>query len=90
MSRPPAIRPIVLRRFRAPFSDPDWIFEVQHDGFRALAYVVNGDCRLVSRKNHVYRSFDPVRESIAHALEGGTQSWAERRCSRSGGRHDDL
>jgi bifunctional non-homologous end joining protein LigD len=61
---------MVLQRFRRPFSDPDWLFEVKHDGFRALAYVVDGDCRLVSRKNHVYKAFAPVCESIAQALEG--------------------
>jgi ATP-dependent DNA ligase len=47
---------MVLRHFRAPFSDPQWLFEVKHDGFRALAHVVNGDCRLVSRKNYFYNS----------------------------------
>lgn len=68
MSSPPAIRPMVLRRFREPFSDPDWLFEVKHDGFRALAYTVGGDCRLVSRKNHVYRAFGPVCDSVGEAL----------------------
>jgi bifunctional non-homologous end joining protein LigD len=70
MSRPPAIRPMVLRVFREPFSDSDWLFEVKHDGFRALAYAVDGDCRLVSRKNHIYRTFGPVCDSIAQALKG--------------------
>jgi bifunctional non-homologous end joining protein LigD len=41
---------------------------LKHDGFRALAYVVDGDCRLVSRKNYVYRRFEPLCESIASAL----------------------
>ena len=68
MSSPPAVRPMVLRRFVEPFSDPDWLFEVKHDGFRALAYVVDGDCRLVSRKNHTYKRFEPVSQSIAAAL----------------------
>jgi bifunctional non-homologous end joining protein LigD len=60
---------MVLTRFREPFSDPDWLFEVKHDGFRALAYV-DGDCRLVSRRNYVYKAFGPVCESIAAALGG--------------------
>jgi bifunctional non-homologous end joining protein LigD len=65
MHRPPAIRPMVLTRFGKPFSDPDWLFEIKHDGFRALAYIVEGDCRLVSRRNHVYKSFHVLCESIA-------------------------
>jgi hypothetical protein len=31
-----------LARLREPFSDPDWIFDLKHDGFRALAYVEDG------------------------------------------------
>jgi len=61
---------MVLRRIREPFSDPDWLFDVKHDGFRALAHVVYGDCRLVSKKNHVYEKFAPVCDSIAATLSG--------------------
>ena len=60
---------MVLTRFGEPFSDHDWILEVKHDGFRALAYVVAGDCRLVSRRGHVYRSFARLCESIAAHLK---------------------
>jgi len=59
---------MVLRHFGEPFSDPDCLFEVKHDGFRALAHCVDGDCRLVSRKNYTYRRFEPVCESIAAVL----------------------
>jgi len=65
----PAIRPMPLTRFHEPFSDPDWIFEVKHDGFRALAYVVEGHCRLLSRRNHAYKSFGTLCESIAADLK---------------------
>jgi bifunctional non-homologous end joining protein LigD len=61
---------MVLRSVREPFTDSDWLFEVKHDGFRAPAYVVDSDCRLVSRKNHVYKSFGPICDSIAQVLEG--------------------
>jgi bifunctional non-homologous end joining protein LigD len=64
----PAIKPMILTRFGKPFSDPDWLFEVKHDGFRALAYVVEGHCHLVSRRNYVYKSFGSVCESIAADL----------------------
>jgi bifunctional non-homologous end joining protein LigD len=56
---------MILTRFGKPFSDPDWIFEVKHDGFRALAYVVEGHCHLVSRRNYVYKSFGTLCESVA-------------------------
>jgi hypothetical protein len=28
-----------LVRIPEPFDHPDWVYEVKHDGFRALAYV---------------------------------------------------
>src|SRR5215469_8381433 len=65
----PAIKPMVLTRFSEPFSHPDWLFEVKHDGFRALAYIVDGDCRLVSRRNHVYKSFATLCQSIVADLQ---------------------
>jgi hypothetical protein len=34
-----------LARLDAPFEHPDWILEL--DGFRAVAYVEGGVCRLV-------------------------------------------
>jgi hypothetical protein len=35
-----------LARFDAPFEHPDWIFEPKLDGFRAVAYVEGGACRV--------------------------------------------
>ena len=45
------------RRLRTPFDDPDWLFEVKYDGFRALAFIEGGECRLVSRNDHTYKRF---------------------------------
>jgi len=38
-----------------PFDHPDWIFEIKYDGFRALAYIEDGESDLVSRKSHTYK-----------------------------------
>src|SRR5215467_10566705 len=54
-----------LSLIAAPFEDPDWLFEIKHDGFRALAYISDGSCTLVSRKNNQYKSFQSLRESLA-------------------------
>jgi len=35
----PRIQPINPTRIAEPFDHPDWIFEVKHDGFRAVAYI---------------------------------------------------
>src|SRR5262249_38304540 len=50
---------------------PDWLYEIKFDGFRALAYVENGKCRLVSRRRHEYKSFHEVCPSIANHLRSG-------------------
>jgi bifunctional non-homologous end joining protein LigD len=44
------------KRFSA-FDDPEWIFELKYDGFRALAYIDAGECRLVSRHGNRFKSF---------------------------------
>jgi bifunctional non-homologous end joining protein LigD len=59
----PRIRPTRLRSIKEPFDDPDYIFELKHDGFRAIAYVQKHECKLVSR-NLKYLRF----ASLATAL----------------------
>jgi bifunctional non-homologous end joining protein LigD len=53
----PQLEPMPLASFHAPFNHPDWIFELKYDGFRALAYIEAGACRLLSRKRNRYKSF---------------------------------
>jgi bifunctional non-homologous end joining protein LigD len=51
-------------RVAKPFNDPEYIFELKHDGFRALAYVEEGKCRLVSRNSNLLKSFQALKESL--------------------------
>ena len=39
---------------------------VKLDGFRALAFIESGSCRLVSRKAQVYKSFSGLCQSLGH------------------------
>lgn len=64
----PHIKPLELSRRTEPFDHPDWIFELKHDGFRGVAYVENGVCKLVSRKDNVFKSFGPLCSAIADEL----------------------
>jgi len=54
--------PLVQRR--EPFDDPRWIFELKYDGFRALAYVLGGKPRLVSRNGRDFKRFDDLRDEL--------------------------
>ena len=69
----PVFQPLPLSRRPEPFSDPDWVFEVKYDGFRALAYVERGNARLVSRKANAFASFADLTSEITKAI-GSTRA----------------
>jgi bifunctional non-homologous end joining protein LigD len=43
------LRPMLARSANAAFNDPEWIFEIKLDGYRALALVDQASARLTSR-----------------------------------------
>jgi bifunctional non-homologous end joining protein LigD len=53
-----------LGRLAEPFNHPDWIFEIKWDGFRSLAFIENGRCRLVSRKGNEFKSFPALNAAV--------------------------
>jgi bifunctional non-homologous end joining protein LigD len=54
-----------LTLVRQPFDHPNFLFELKHDGFRALAYISDGDCELISRRRNSYKSFGELRSHLA-------------------------
>jgi bifunctional non-homologous end joining protein LigD len=63
--RPPPMNTAQLTLVRQPFDHPDFLFELKHDGFRALAHVWDGNCELVSRRRNVYKSFQGLKDNLA-------------------------
>src|SRR5205814_8302738 len=61
-------QPMPLLKRAAPFDDPDWIYELKMDGFRALAVIENGRAQLLSRNGHPFASFSALAESISDSL----------------------
>jgi bifunctional non-homologous end joining protein LigD len=57
-----------LLKRAAPFDDPDWLFELKYDGFRALAVIEHGRAQLISRNGHPFASFSALAESIPDSL----------------------
>jgi bifunctional non-homologous end joining protein LigD len=53
-----------LTRIAKAFDDPDYLFELKHDGFRAIAYIEAGECKLVSRNLKHFKSFDHLKKSL--------------------------
>jgi ATP dependent DNA ligase domain len=63
--RPPRMDTAQLTLVRQPFNDPDFLFELKHDGFRALAHIWDGKCELVSRLRNPYKSFQERKDNLA-------------------------
>jgi bifunctional non-homologous end joining protein LigD len=60
---PRSIHPQLATLIDAPFDDNDWLFEVKFDGYRALAFINDGDMRLISRnQNELTAEFPEIGE----------------------------
>ena len=53
-----------LRHLKEPFDDPDYIFELKHDGFRVVVYLQDGKCKLVSC-NQRNLGFPDLKKALA-------------------------
>jgi ATP-dependent DNA ligase len=50
---------------RLPFDDPAWIFELKHEGFRALALTEGNAARLLSRRgNDLLACFPEIGDEL--------------------------
>src|SRR5690606_30957661 len=48
---PKGMKPMLATLVDEPFDDPDWLYEVKWDGYRALCYIQNGQVDIMSRNN---------------------------------------
>src|SRR2546428_607263 len=65
---PLQLQPMPLLKRAAPFDDPEWVFELKYDGYRALAVIEHGRAQLLSRNGHPFASFSALAESISDSL----------------------
>src|SRR5262245_47902415 len=61
--------PVRLSRRAEPFDSSDFIYEIKHDGFRALACLQAGECQLISRNGNVFRGFKDLAEWIGRRFK---------------------
>ncbi|HSF14461.1 MAG TPA: hypothetical protein VLK65_02785 [Vicinamibacteria bacterium] len=64
----PTVKPIRPVEKKLAFNDPEWIFELKHDGFRALAYIENRECRLVSRNGYSFPHWPGLKRWLGENL----------------------
>jgi len=68
---PRAVTPMLATLVDAPFDDDQWLFEIKWDGYRAVAYLDDGDVRLISRNQNDFTAGFP---EIAAALAEGVKA----------------
>jgi bifunctional non-homologous end joining protein LigD len=59
---PRTIHPMLATLVDGPFDDDDWLFEIKWDGYRAIAYIEDGDVRLVSRNQNQFNDYPELRD----------------------------
>ncbi|MFZ0798915.1 MAG: non-homologous end-joining DNA ligase [Terriglobales bacterium] len=61
---PSVIHPMLATTTAKAFDNPDWLFEIKWDGYRAVAFIENGRVRLVSRNQNDLTKQFPELESL--------------------------
>jgi bifunctional non-homologous end joining protein LigD len=64
------MQPMRLLRIPQPFDHPDFIYELKLDGFRGLAVVDGGRCRLFSRNGYEFKHWCSTAKSSVWIPDG--------------------
>jgi bifunctional non-homologous end joining protein LigD len=60
---PTTIRPMLAATATKPFDDPNWLFEIKWDGYRAIAFIEDRRLRLISRtQNDLTKQFPELQD----------------------------
>ncbi|MBV8051727.1 MAG: non-homologous end-joining DNA ligase [Acidobacteriaceae bacterium] len=69
---PTEIHPMLAISTDKPFDNPEWLFEIKWDGYRAIAFIVDGKARLCSRnQNDLTAQFSELRD-LPQFIKAGT------------------
>jgi bifunctional non-homologous end joining protein LigD len=61
---PKNIKPMKATLVNAPFDDPDWVYEVKWDGYRAVATIDKNGAELISRNNIPFDKYYPINNLL--------------------------
>jgi ATP-dependent DNA ligase len=64
----PKVAPLVLKCHIAAFDNPDWLFDLKYDGFRALLEIDGAGARLVSRNRNRFRHLNALAAALTKRL----------------------
>jgi bifunctional non-homologous end joining protein LigD len=66
---PRAIHPMLATLIDKPFDDPDWLYEIKWDGYRALTFLEGKSVRLVSRNQNDLTAAYPELHAIPEYIQ---------------------
>ena len=66
---PSSIRPMLAISVDKPFDNPEWLFEIKWDGYRAVSFIEKGRVRLVSRNQNDLTSQYPELQGLGKLLK---------------------
>lgn len=64
----PIVEPILPTVRTTAFDDPGWLFELKYDGYRGMAYLLDGKTRLRGKTTHVFQGFSALRSALEYEL----------------------
>src|SRR5881628_3103213 len=59
---PGKIKPMLATLVNEPFDDPEWLYEVKWDGYRAVAVIDKKGAELISRNNLPFDKYYPINK----------------------------
>jgi bifunctional non-homologous end joining protein LigD len=69
---PTTIHPMLAESIDKPFDGAEWLFEIKWDGYRAIAFIENGQTRLVSRNQIDLTARYPELKNMAQMVKAKT------------------
>ncbi len=66
---PTTIHPMLAESIDKPFDGAEWLFEIKWDGYRAIAFIENGQTRLVSRNQIDLTARYPELKNMAQRVK---------------------
>jgi bifunctional non-homologous end joining protein LigD len=69
---PTAVHPMLATSVDDPFDDPEWLYEIKWDGYRAVAFIAAGKVRLVSRNQNDLTAQYPELHNLAASIKAET------------------
>jgi len=66
---PAAVQPMLATPSEKLFDDPNWLFEIKWDGYRAVAFIRDGKARLVSRNQNDLTAQYPELQELPRSIK---------------------